>query len=40
MQTFGFVFGLSDAIIGLAIFTMGNPLADFSKTDMSMGAVS
>ncbi|KAF7312306.1 hypothetical protein MIND_00243600 [Mycena indigotica] len=28
LQTFGFIFGLSDAIIGLTIFAMGNSLAD------------
>nr|GAT60796.1 predicted protein [Mycena chlorophos] len=28
LQTFGFMFGLSDAIIGLTIFAMGNSLAD------------
>jgi len=28
VQTFGFVFGLSDAIIGLTIFAVGNSLAD------------
>jgi sodium/potassium/calcium exchanger 6 len=28
-QTFGFIFGLSDAIIGLTIFAVGNSLADF-----------
>ncbi|EAU85483.2 hypothetical protein CC1G_06384 [Coprinopsis cinerea okayama7 len=28
LQTFGIVFGLSDAIIGLTIFAMGNSLAD------------
>ncbi|KAF8269558.1 Sodium/calcium exchanger protein-domain-containing protein [Lactarius quietus] len=28
LQTFGFVFGLSDAIIGLTIFAAGNSLAD------------
>lgn len=28
LQTFGLVFGLSDAIIGLTIFAMGNSLAD------------
>lgn len=27
-QTFGFIFGLSDAIIGLTIFAAGNSLAD------------
>ncbi|KAG1750125.1 hypothetical protein EDB19DRAFT_1678365 [Suillus lakei] len=27
LQTFGFVFGLSDAIIGLTIFAIGNSLA-------------
>ena len=27
-QAFGFIFGLSDAIIGLTIFAMGNSLAD------------
>ena len=27
-QTFGFLFGLSDAIIGITIFAMGNSLAD------------
>ncbi|KAI5982026.1 Sodium/calcium exchanger protein-domain-containing protein [Pisolithus marmoratus] len=27
-ETFGFIFGLSDAIIGLTIFAMGNSLAD------------
>lgn len=27
-QTFGFIFGLSDAIIGLTIFAIGNSLAD------------
>lgn len=29
MQTFGYIFGLSDAIIGLTIFAVGNSLADF-----------
>ncbi|KAG5647394.1 hypothetical protein DXG03_000464 [Asterophora parasitica] len=28
LQTFGFMFGLSDAIIGLTIFAVGNSLAD------------
>ncbi|KAI0084140.1 Sodium/calcium exchanger protein-domain-containing protein [Irpex rosettiformis] len=28
LQTFGLIFGLSDAIIGLTIFAMGNSLAD------------
>lgn len=28
LQTFGIIFGLSDAIIGLTIFAMGNSLAD------------
>ncbi|KAI1797387.1 Sodium/calcium exchanger protein-domain-containing protein [Ganoderma leucocontextum] len=28
LQTFGFLFGLSDAIIGITIFAMGNSLAD------------
>ncbi|KAK0204795.1 Sodium/calcium exchanger protein-domain-containing protein [Desarmillaria ectypa] len=28
LQTFGFLFGLSDAIIGLTIFAVGNSLAD------------
>ncbi|KAG2076712.1 hypothetical protein BDR04DRAFT_1089900 [Suillus decipiens] len=28
LQTFGFIFGLSDAIIGLTIFAVGNSLAD------------
>lgn len=28
VQTFGFIFGLSDAIIGLTIFAVGNSLAD------------
>ena len=28
LQTFGFIFGLSDAIIGITIFAMGNSLAD------------
>lgn len=28
LQTFGKIFGLSDAIIGLTIFAMGNSLAD------------
>ena len=27
-QTFGFIFGLSDAIIGLTVFAVGNSLAD------------
>lgn len=27
-QTFGFVFGLSDAIVGLTVFAIGNSLAD------------
>ena len=27
-KTFGFIFGLSDAIIGLTIFAVGNSLAD------------
>ncbi|KAL5503823.1 hypothetical protein ACEPAH_7894 [Sanghuangporus vaninii] len=29
LKTFGFIFGLSDAIIGLTIFAVGNSLADF-----------
>ncbi|CAE6535755.1 unnamed protein product [Rhizoctonia solani] len=29
LQTFGHIFGLSDAIIGLTIFAIGNSLADF-----------
>ena len=29
VQTFGLIFGLSDAIIGLTIFAVGNSLADF-----------
>jgi sodium/potassium/calcium exchanger 6 len=29
LQTFGFIFGLSDAIIGLTVFAVGNSLADF-----------
>ncbi|KAG8809241.1 hypothetical protein FRC17_003539 [Serendipita sp. 399] len=29
LQTFGIIFGLSDAIIGLTIFAVGNSLADF-----------
>ena len=28
LQTFGLIFGLSDAIIGITIFAMGNSLAD------------
>ena len=28
LQTFGMIFGLSDAIIGLTIFAVGNSLAD------------
>lgn len=28
LQTFGLIFGLSDAIIGLTIFAVGNSLAD------------
>ncbi|OBZ72098.1 putative cation exchanger C3A12.06c [Grifola frondosa] len=28
LQTFGFIFGLSDAIIGITIFAVGNSLAD------------
>lgn len=28
LQAFGVIFGLSDAIIGLTIFAMGNSLAD------------
>ncbi|KAI0368024.1 hypothetical protein BV20DRAFT_1023461 [Pilatotrama ljubarskyi] len=28
LQTFGFIFGLSDAIIGITIFAIGNSLAD------------
>jgi len=28
-QAFGFIFGLSDAIIGVTIFAVGNSLADF-----------
>ena len=28
LQAFGFIFGLSDAIIGLTIFAVGNSLAD------------
>ena len=27
-KTFGLIFGLSDAIIGITIFAMGNSLAD------------
>ncbi|KAG8937293.1 hypothetical protein FRC02_000063 [Tulasnella sp. 418] len=29
LRTFGFIFGLSDAIIGLTVFAIGNSLADF-----------
>ncbi|KAH8109326.1 hypothetical protein DFH11DRAFT_1628692 [Phellopilus nigrolimitatus] len=29
LKTFGFIFGLSDAIIGLTVFAVGNSLADF-----------
>lgn len=29
LQTFGHIFGLSDAIIGLTIFAVGNSMADF-----------
>jgi len=29
LKAFGFIFGLSDAIIGLTIFAVGNSLADF-----------
>ena len=29
LKTFGFIFGLSDGIIGLTIFAVGNSLADF-----------
>jgi solute carrier family 24 (sodium/potassium/calcium exchanger), member 6 len=29
LQTFGLIFGISDAIIGLTIFAIGNSLADF-----------
>ncbi|KLO11555.1 hypothetical protein SCHPADRAFT_998804 [Schizopora paradoxa] len=29
LKTFGFIFGLSDAIVGLTIFAVGNSLADF-----------
>jgi len=29
LQTFGFIFGLSDAIIGLTVFAIGNSVADF-----------
>ncbi|KAG8748276.1 hypothetical protein FRC10_007666 [Ceratobasidium sp. 414] len=29
LQTFGHIFGLSDAIIGLTVFAIGNSLADF-----------
>jgi len=29
LRAFGFIFGLSDAIIGLTIFAVGNSLADF-----------
>lgn len=39
LQTFGFVFGLSDAIIGLTIFSVGNSLLDLSKTNASIAAV-
>lgn len=28
-QAFGFIFGLSDALIGVTIFAVGNSLADF-----------
>ncbi|KAG8971781.1 hypothetical protein FRB90_010392 [Tulasnella sp. 427] len=28
LQTFGFIFGLSDAIVGLTVFAIGNSLAD------------
>ncbi|KAJ7494690.1 Sodium/calcium exchanger protein-domain-containing protein [Mycena galericulata] len=37
LQTFGFIFGLSDAIIGLTIFAMGNSLADL-VANMSVAA--
>ncbi|KAH7106497.1 Sodium/calcium exchanger protein-domain-containing protein [Auriculariales sp. MPI-PUGE-AT-0066] len=37
LQTFGHMFGLSDAIIGLTIFAVGNSLADF-VADLSVAA--
>ncbi|KAF8149845.1 Sodium/calcium exchanger protein-domain-containing protein [Crassisporium funariophilum] len=37
LQTFGLIFGLSDAIIGLTIFAMGNSLADL-VANMSVAA--
>ncbi|KZT39099.1 hypothetical protein SISSUDRAFT_1099515 [Sistotremastrum suecicum HHB10207 ss-3] len=37
LQTFGFIFGLSDAIIGLTIFAVGNSLADL-VANMSVAA--
>ncbi|THV03220.1 hypothetical protein K435DRAFT_651826 [Dendrothele bispora CBS 962.96] len=37
LQTFGFIFGLSDAIIGLTIFAVGNSLADL-LANMSIAA--
>jgi len=36
-QTFGLIFGLSDAIIGLTIFAVGNSLADL-VANMSVAA--
>jgi len=37
LQAFGFIFGLSDAIIGLTIFAVGNSLADL-VANMSVAA--
>ena len=37
LQTFGHMFGLSDAIIGLTVFAVGNSLADF-VADLSVAA--
>ncbi|KAG1771005.1 hypothetical protein EDD22DRAFT_864951 [Suillus occidentalis] len=36
LQTFAFVFGLSDAIIGFTIFAVSDSLADLSKATISM----
>lgn len=39
LQTFGLIFGLSDAIIGLTIFAVGNSLADLvANTSVAMFA--
>ncbi len=38
LQTFGMIFGLSDAIIGLTIFAVGNSLADL-LANMSVAVI-